>query len=401
MSPAPATRPRIDAAQRRARLARRHLLAPEHRAATAEETADAVVALHASDPATVHLAACARLRAPDRTEVERALYDDRSLVRMLCMRRTLFALGTELAPVVASAAARPIAARERRGLVKWVRDGLGWDEARLAEVTDLALAALAARGEATATELAADVPELRATVVDSPGKPYQATVSVNSRLLRVLAAEGSVRRSRPRGGWTSSTFRWAPGTALADLPAPPAPEARAALARRWLAAYGPATVEDLRWWTGWTLTDTRRALADLGAAEVTLHGDDGTATPGAALPDDLDPVPTPGPWAALLPALDPTAMGWKARDWYLDPALTPRLFDRSGNIGPTVWWNGRIIGSWAQRPDGEIVWRLLSDGGRAADDAVAAEAARLADWLGDTRVTPRFRTPLERELSRP
>ncbi|AIA04247.1 hypothetical protein DC74_3756 [Streptomyces noursei] len=94
-------------------------------------------------------------------------------------------------------------------------------------------------------------------------------------------------------------------------------------------------------------------------------------------------------------------MGWKARDWYLDPALTPRLFDRSGNIGPTVWWNGRIIGSWAQRPDGEIVWRLLSDGGRAADDAVAAEAARLADWLGDTRVTPRFRTPLERELSRP
>ncbi|MGW5121540.1 DNA glycosylase AlkZ-like family protein [Streptomyces noursei] len=130
MSPAPATRPRIDAAQRRARLARRHLLAPEHRAATAEETADAVVALHASDPATVHLAACARLRAPDRTEVERALYDDRSLVRMLCMRRTLFALGTELAPVIASAAARPIAARERRGLVKWVRDGLDWDDAR-------------------------------------------------------------------------------------------------------------------------------------------------------------------------------------------------------------------------------------------------------------------------------
>ncbi|MGG2462355.1 winged helix DNA-binding domain-containing protein [Streptomyces sp. RGM 3693] len=399
--PSPRTRPRIDAAQRRARLGRRHLLAPDCRAATAEETADAVVALHASDPATVHLAACARLAVPDPKEVERALYEDRSLVRMLCMRRTLFAVDAELAPVIASSTARAIAAKERRGLVKWVREGLGWDERRLAEVTDRTLAALAARGEATAADLSAEVPELRATIVNSPGKPYEATVAVASRLLRTLAAEGSIRRSRPRGGWTSSTFRWAPGTALVDLAAPPAPEARAALARRWLAAYGPATVEDLTWWTGWTRTDTRHALAAVGAVEVTLDGDGGAST-GVALPDDLDPVPTPAPWAALLPGLDPTAMGWKARDWYLDPAMTPRLFDRSGNVGPTVWWNGRIIGSWAQRPDGEIVRHLLSDeGGSAAAEAVAAEAARLTAWLGDVRVTPRFRTPLERELSTP
>ncbi len=93
-------------------------------------------------------------------------------------------------------------------------------------------------------------------------------------------------------------------------------------------------------------------------------------------------------------------MGWKARDWYLDPGHVPRLFDRSGNIGPTVWWNGRIIGGWAQRADGEIVWRLLTDdGGREAASAVADEAARLAAWVGEVRVTPRFRTPLERELT--
>ncbi|MGI5258465.1 DNA glycosylase AlkZ-like family protein [Streptomyces angustmyceticus] len=390
------SRPRIDTAQRRARLGRRQLLAPAHRAARSEEVADAVVALHASDPATVHLAACARLAAPDPAAVERALYDDGSLVRLLCMRRTLFAVGAALTPVVASSTARAIAAKERAGTLKWLTEGApGWDERRLAEVEARTLAALRARGEATAAELAAEVPDLRETVVNSPGKPYQATVAVSSRILRTLAAEGRIRRGRPRGGWTSSSFRWRPGTAFAELPAPPAPEARAALARRWLAAYGPATVEDLKWWTGWTLTATRQALAAVGAVEVDL--DDGA--PGVALPDDLEPVAAPAPWAALLPGLDPTAMGWKARDWYLDPAHVPQLFDRSGNIGPTVWWCGRIIGGWAQRADGEIVWRLADGGGEAAA-AVAAEAARLAAWIGDVRVTPRFRTPLERELSR-
>ena len=43
--------------------------------------------------------------------------------------------------------------------------------------------------------------------------------------------------------------------------------------------------------------------------------------------------------------------------------------------------------------------RLLEDVGVEAAEAIAAEAARLREWIGDVRVTPRFRTPLERELS--
>jgi hypothetical protein len=108
-----------------------------------------------------------------------------------------------------------------------------------------------------------------------------------------------------------------------------------------------------------------------------------------------------GAGAALLPALDPTAMGWQQRDWYLPPELWPSLFDRSGNVGPTVWWNGRVVGAWAQRPDGEIVWRILDrEGvGAEAEAAIAQQAEGLRSLLGPTRVTPRFRTPLERELT--
>ena len=91
-------------------------------------------------------------------------------------------------------------------------------------------------------------------------------------------------------------------------------------------------------------------------------------------------------------------MGWKQRDWYLGPhAGGP--FDRNGNAGPTVWVDGRVVGGWGQADDGEIVTRLLEKVGRDATAAIDAARVRLAGWLGDVRIRPRFRTPLERELS--
>ncbi|MEU6232050.1 winged helix DNA-binding domain-containing protein [Kitasatospora sp. NPDC047058] len=386
--------PSIGDEQRRARAGRRHLLAPSARAERVEQVADAVAGLHATDAATVYLSACARLAGPSAAEVERALYEDVSLVKLLSMRRTIFAVTEEFAPFVSASTARAIAVKERATLLKHLREfAEGWDEPRLAETERAVLAALERRGEATTSELGADVPALRETMLMSAGKPYEAKQSVGSRLLRLLASDGHVRRCRPRGSWLSSSYPWAPVPQWPDVPVR---EAKAEVVRRWLAAYGPATVEDVKWWTGWTLGDTRRALADVGAVDVVLAG--GAA--GLVLPGDEEPVAEPEPWAALLPALDPTVMGWRGRDWYLRPEDVPALFDRAGNAGPTVWWCGRVVGGWAQRADGEVVWRLFADVGAQAEAeaAVAVEAARLSGWLGEVRVTPRFRTPLEREL---
>ncbi|MFC9326328.1 winged helix DNA-binding domain-containing protein [Kitasatospora sp. NPDC057015] len=388
------SRPRISDEQRRARLGERHLLVPARRAESVEQVADAVVGLHATDAATVYLSACARLAEPSAAEVERALYEDVTLVKLLSMRRTIFAVTEGFAPFVSSSTARAIAVKERATLVKHLRQfAEGWDEQRLARTEQAVLEVLRARGEATTAELAVEVPALRETMLMSEGKPYEARQSMGSRLLRVLASDGHVRRCRPRGSWVSSSYPWAPVPPWPDLPVR---EAKAEVARRWLAAYGPATVEDVKWWTGWTLGDTRKALADVAAQEVVL-GDGGS---GVVLPGDVGVQRAGGPWAALLPGLDPTVMGWRGRDWYLRPEDVPALFDRAGNAGPTVWWDGRVVGGWAQRADGEVVWRLLSDVGSEAVAAVAGEAARLAGWLGEVRVTPRIRTPLERELVR-
>ncbi|MFR0352159.1 winged helix DNA-binding domain-containing protein [Streptomyces sediminimaris] len=386
----------IGAEERRARLAWRHRLAGAARAGSPEEVAGTLVALHGTDPATVHLAVGARLADPAVTvaETERALYEDRSLVRMHGMRHTVFVFPTALAAVVHASTGLTVAARERASLLKAMAEAGAPDAAWLKEVEESALAALARRGQATAAELASDEPRLRERFVYAAGKSYEGVHTVSTRLLRVLGLEGKVVRGRPLGSWTSSQFRWAV--------APPHPElgvaeAQAALLGRWLAVCGPATEDDLKWWTGWKVTDVRRALATIGARAVSL--DEGT---GYVVAGDTEPVTGPAePWAALLPALDPTAMGWRERDWYLAPELRPMLFDRSGNVGPTVWWDGRVVGAWAQRRGGEIVWRVLVPGGvgREAEALISAEAERLRGWVGATGVTPRFRTPVERELA--
>jgi len=203
-------------------------------------------------------------------------------------------------------------------------------------------------------------------------------------------------RGRPRGSWTSTQWTWSPTDTWlpGGMPDVPVAAARVELVRRWLAAFGPGTVADLRWWTGWTAAAVKQALAAIRPVEVDLGG----GSTGLLLSGDTDPVPDTGPWVALLPALDPTPMGWSERSWYLG-VHAPLLFDRTGNVGPTVWSDGRIVGGWAQRAGGEVVYRLLEDVGRDTAAAVEATAGRLSDWIGPVRVTPRFRTPLERELT--
>jgi hypothetical protein len=384
----------ISVEERRARLARRHFLAPGSAAGDSVELARGLVGLHATDPATVFLSA--RARGVEAKALDRSLYEERSVLRMIGMRRTLFVLPLDVAAVVQAACTESILDVSRRRYAKLIEGaGIAADgEAWLDVVSAETLRALEARGEAYASELSADVPLLREKIHFGEGKTWASSTSSTSWVLFLLAAEGHVVRGRPRGAWTSSQWCWIPAASWFANPLPRLePEAaRVELASCWLAAFGPAAVADLKWWTGWTLGQTRAALAAVEAEEVNLD-----AAPGVVLADDVDPEPEPEPWAAFLPSLDPTVMGWKERDWYLGEHASA-LFDRNGNAGPTVWWKGRVVGGWAGRKDGEVAFRLLEDVGKDAERAIETEAARLQAWLGETKVTPRFATPLAKEL---
>jgi hypothetical protein len=356
-----------------------------------------LVALHGTDPASVYLALRARLKKPDLPVLEQTLYEDRHLVRMLGMRRTIFVVPSEIVAVIQASCTDAIAKRNRRLYAReFGKAGINDPDRWVKQVEKDTLKALERRGHATGIELAKDVPALRTKIVLAEGKTYSAEVNVTSRILFQMAAEGLIVRGRPRGSWISGQFEWWPLRAWlgGGMKEWRTDDAEAELLRRWLGAFGPGTTEDITWWTGWTVGSVKRALTALGAVEVQL--DDAI---GWVLPDDLETTKAPKGWVNFLPALDPTPMGWSRREWFLPPKQVSQLFDRSGNVGPTIWWEGRVVGGWAQRSTGEIVTRLLEHIGREAKSAVAREAQRLQEWMGSVRVTPRFRTPLERELS--
>jgi hypothetical protein len=388
---------RVGVRERRARLGVRHRLASG--SATVEEAAEAVVGLHSSDPATVYLSSWARVDGFEPADLEDALYGGRSLVRMLGMRRTLFVVPTDLAPVMHEACTKALIPGQRARLVRMLeQQGVapsGRGEPWLAKVADETLAALAARGVATARELTADVPQLGAKLTLGEGKTWAGTMGVSTRVLFLLATEGLIVRTRPLGKWTSGQYRWATtrhwlGAPLREIGHA---EACSELLGRWLRSFGPATMRDIRWWTGWTAALAKRTLGAIDAVEVQFA--EGT---GYVLTDDLDQVGDAGPWVALLPGLDPTAMGWKHRGWYLGDRATD-LFDRNGNAGPSVWANGRVVGAWAQNEEGEVVVELFARLDGATRARLDTERGRLAAWLGDVRIRPRFGTPLSKELA--
>lgn len=390
----------VDDAERRARLARRHAIAPAHRVETPEQATAAVGVLHATEPASVYLSVAARTDATV-ADVDRALYDDRSLVKQLAMRRTLFVFPRELLPAAWGSASTRVAGQQRQGIAKdLVAHGIAedpqtWIDEACAAVLEH-LDSLGPGAERSARQLREALPQLEGRTTADPTKKWDISAPIAPRVLTLLGARAELVRGHNDGHWRTSRPLWTRTESwLGSAPEPPTPEAGyAVLVTRWLAAFGPGTEADLVWWLGATKSAVRRALADVGAVTVSLDGG-GT---GYLLPDDLDPAAEASrpvePWAALLPVLDPTTMGWRDREFYLDPDLTPYLFDTNGNGGATCWWDGRVVGAWVQDADGVVDLVLRGDLGSDARAALQAEADRLTAWLDGVVIASVYKSAL-------
>lgn len=385
----------FSAAERRARLGRRHFLAVP--ATTLDDVVGDLVGLHSTDPATPYLSLWARVTGFAVADLDATLYERRTAVKHLAMRRTLWVVRTESLPHVQAAVSDRVADTEYRKLVADVQkagihpDGGRWFDAACQAV----LRHLAEHGPTGAKHLREALPELAGTYDPAPGKRWGGDTPLSPRVLTALSVRGDIVRGPNDGSWTTSRPRW---TAAADWLAghrdPATPEvARAQLVSTWLRTFGPATAADVKWWFGNTLTWARQAFRDVDAVAVDMDG-----TPGFVLPDDLDDEPDPEPWGALLPGLDPTTMGWFDRGWYLGEHR-PQVFDTNGNAGPTAWWNGRVVGGWVQDADGRVQLRLLEDVSRDGRAVLTRRAKALTEWLDGVRINPRFPSPLSRAHS--
>lgn len=378
--------------QRRIRLSRRHALHPLHRAADVEEATERMTVLHATEAASVYLSLQARIDGLTIAHVGEALYERRSVVKQLAMRRTLFVFPRELLPAALGSSSARVAETEARRLIKDLEaaqvtsDGRAWLESAI----DKVIAEVADGTAADVTTLRRRIPDLDAVVTFGGGKWAQ-DAPVAPRVVTTAGARGAIVRGPNAAHWRLSRPQWTAMSQWLGVDAEPTSEADgyAELVRRWLFTFGPGTETDIVWWLGSTKAAVRKALADVQAVEVLLDSGD----TGYVLPDDVDPVEPVSDWACLLPALDPTAMGWKQRDFYFAPDDVPYLMDRAGNIGTTAWWNGRIVGCWVQDDEGRVQILLRDEQPEAALNALQLQAERLTTWLEGTVVSTIYRSP--------
>lgn len=366
----------------------------------------ALAALHATDPATLHLSVWARLPLAPVAEVvaatRRTVEEHRRVVRVLAMRRTLHGVPASLVPAALALARARLDGPQRKRLDPLLV------AAKLAtprtvdrafqQVCDEVLGAL--DGVDLDTDaLGERVPALRLRVLMGEGKSYATEMPLSRFVLEAMGNLGLVIRAREVGGWRVGRCTWARlDQWLPGLPSRTTAQAYADLLRAWLAAFGPGAPEDAAWWTGLPRRDIERARQDLGdeLTEVTVEGAAGPLWMLSSA--SLDGLDTPLP-PAFLPGLDPSIMACKDRSLFLDARWLPQLFDRNGNAGPTIWLDGRVAGGWACNREGQVTFRLLETTDKKTRKQVEDEARRLQEALAGEIVQPRYPVPLSKDLA--
>ncbi|GGO89107.1 winged helix DNA-binding domain-containing protein [Wenjunlia tyrosinilytica] len=290
-----------------------------------------------SSAPTCYLTYAARVPGFRLKDLDRALFTERSLVRFRCFHEMVYIVPAEDAGWMT--AATKAATGNTRTLLKMS----GQTERSYEEYASGIEAALTGREPAT-------VPEIRAALGGREGEPG----NVLSNTVALMCRQNRLVRASVRGSWTSNSHAYTTweqwfGTQL-DLPDPAASRVR--LARHYLSALGPASAADLKWWAGWTVAETKAALAGLGdeAVEVVLTGEGTGDTPAWLLAEHLSEVrEAPEPTGVrLLPYWDPYAMGYlrTARQRVVDDEDRARVYDKSGNGTSILLVRGRAAGVW-------------------------------------------------------
>jgi DNA glycosylase AlkZ-like len=346
------------AALRRARAAAQLLHRPG--ALGVAQVVGRLLAVQAQDLRAARLALRARsvgLRAPD---VDAALSAERSVVVAWLMRGTLHLVGRDDYPWLLGLTAPTRLSASRRRLAQ---EGVSADDAERA--VGIVGRALAYDGPLTRSQLAE---RIAAEGIRTEGQATPHLLMLAA--LRGVAVLGPLRED---GGHAFALARDWLGTAPpTELAGAERDGALAELARRYLAAHGPAAPDDLAAWSGLALRDARAGLQAI-ASELAERGDD--------LLDLAAREPTPEAIPArLLAAFDPYLLGWKDRAFAVPTRYAKRVHPGGGMLRATATVDGLAVATWSSaggtlklEPFGR-----LPAGARAALEADADDVARFA-----------------------
>jgi hypothetical protein len=306
------------------------------------QIADDLCGLHATSATTPYLSLFARTRSFNKDDLYNALYREKRLGRIRCMRNTIHILTREMISV-ALAATRDKAMDASRKFI----ESRGVSRRQYEEVSE-SIVGLLQEKEMTASEI----------------KKALGRDGDISAILYLMCDSAVLIRGRPAGGWRSSNHKYAlfedyfphmePGK-MGER------EATVALVKKHVKSYGPAAVADIAWWAGLGKTRVREALDDMreDIQEIDVPDIKGRLCMFASDREALDDQAISKPVVNLLPVLDPYLMGYKQRERYLADEYYAYVFDRSGNGTSTILIDGRIVGIWDMEEDEEPTVKLF------------------------------------------
>lgn len=301
---------------------------------SAGQLLDRLAGFYGSAP-TCYLSLLARAPGFRFEELDEA-FAARRLARLRCMRASLFLL-----PVPSFATAFQATRRQCVTAFNRLVEAGG--------VRRPVYERVAARVEEALRDRRLTAAELKSGLADEDAAVLRAL----NFILSLMCEEGRLVRARARGGWKSNLWEyalldaWLPGVHL-DTVAPV--EARAALARSYFESFGPATLEDFQWWSGFNVAETHAALEAQGASlrPLSIEGLEGDylMLDGEAPRLGAKRRRGAGPRVSLLPMWDAYTMAYRSKGRYLDERRRPYVYDRAGNAAPALLLDGRVGGLW-------------------------------------------------------
>jgi hypothetical protein len=271
----------------------------------------AVAGIQAQEPVAAALSIRVRTTGLTRADVDRALVEERSIVRLWAMRGTIHLVPSEDAAWLVDLLGPLGMTGSRRRL-----EQLGVPADDQARAVELIRRTLAEHGPLTRVEL---MEHLARAGITTDGQAA-------AHLPMLAALEGHVCFGPPRGG--KPTYALRDDWLGSDLPRLSRERAVAELARRYVRAFGPAEPEDFASWSGLPLRDARAGWE---------------ATPGDRAPRVAEPAE---PVTRLLPAFDTYLLGYRNRDFCVPEAHTRAVWPGGGILRPTIVVNGRGVGAW-------------------------------------------------------
>jgi hypothetical protein len=358
---------------------RRHHLDQRAPANSMLAIASRLCGLHAQVMSSAELTLWARVEGLNHGAVQRALWEDRTLVKTWAMRGTLHLLPTRELPLWHSA----LSTSRRRHLKPAALKYFGITREEHDRLTEAIGAALSGR-VMTREELAQEVGRLTGSA------KFGAKLAIGSwgTILKAAAFTGRlcfgpsvgqrVQFTRP-DTWIAAT------SSPVDRPA----DSQAALAtvtRRYLAAYGPATYHDFaRWWGGGSVSAVRQWIASLGEEASPVELDGTQAWMLAADAREVRELP-PNRSVRLLPGFDQYVVAASRHAEHLLPGnLRSRVYRPQGWISPVLLVNGRMNGTWRHEIKGNCVEIAVEPFVKVpvwVRRAAGEEAERLAAFLG-------------------